>query len=76
MTYNVAVEIFGITSVSIMVISYALEHRSPVFIAVFSFGCVLAAIYALLLHSVPFLIAESVWAIVALHRWRLARNAS
>ncbi len=74
MTYEVVIEIFGITSVTIMVASYALEHISPVFIAIFSFGCVLAAIYALLLGSIPFLIAEGVWAMIALRRWRLARN--
>ena len=75
MTYAFAVEIFGITSVIIMVTSYALEHISPVFIAIFSFGCVLAATYALLLGSIPFLIAEGVWAIIALRRWQLAKNA-
>lgn len=75
MTYDFAVEIFGITSVIIMVTSYALEHISPVFIAIFSFGCVLAATYALLLESIPFLIAEGVWAIIAFRRWQLARNA-
>jgi len=74
MTYDFAVEIFGITSVIIMVTSYALENISPVFIAIFSVGCVLAATYALLLGSIPFVIAEGVWAIIALRRWRLARN--
>ena len=75
MTYDFAVEILGITAVIIMVTSYALENISPVFIAIFSFGCVLAAIYALLLGSIPFLIAEGVWAIIAFRRWQLARNA-
>ncbi len=75
MTYDFAVEILGIISVSIMVISYALEHISPLFIAIFSFGCVLAATYAFLLGSIPFLIAEGVWAIIAFRRWQLARNA-
>ena len=75
MTYDFAVEIFGIISVIIMVTSYALEHISPLFIAIFSFGCVLAAIYALLLGSIPFLIAEGVWAIIAFRRWQLTRNA-
>ncbi len=74
MTYDCAVEIFGITAVIIMVTSYALEHISPVFIAIFSFGCVLEATYALLLGSIPFLIAEGVWAIIAFRRWQLARN--
>ena len=74
MTYDLIVEIFGTTAIIIMVTSYALEHMSPVFIAIFSFGCVLAATYAFLLGSIPFLIAEGVWAIVAFRRWQLARN--
>ena len=75
MTYDFAVEIFGITSVIIMVTSYALEDISPAFIAIFSVGCVLAAIYALLLESIPFVIAEGVWAIIAFRRWQHVRNA-
>lgn len=74
MTYDFAVELLGIISVVIMVTSYALEHISPLYIAIFSFGCVLAATYALLLGSIPFLIAESAWAIIAFRRWQLARN--
>lgn len=74
MTYELATEILGITAVIIMVTSYGLEHKSPVFIAIFSFGCVLAETYAFLLGSIPFLIAEGVWAIIAFRRWRLARN--
>lgn len=75
MISDFAIEIFGITSVIIMVTSYALEHKSPVFIIIFSIGCLLAATYAFLLGSIPFLIAESIWAIIALRRWQLARSA-
>ena len=74
MTYDFAVEIFGITSIIIMVTSYALEHISPVFIAIFSIGCVLAATYALLLGSIPFVVAEGIWAIIAFRRWLHTRN--
>jgi len=62
-----------------MVTSYGLEHKSPVFIAIFSFGCVLAATYAFLLESIPtyafllesipFLIAEGAWAMITFRRW-------
>jgi len=64
-----AVELLGIVAVTIMVSSYALEHRSPFFIALFAAGCGLAAGYAYLIESIPFLIAESIWALVALRRW-------
>ncbi len=67
-----AIESIGIISVSIMVISYTLEDRNPFYIALFAFGCAMAATYAFLISSYPFLIAESVWSIVALARWRKA----
>lgn len=42
-----AVEALGIIGVAIMMPSYALERRSVVYFAVFSFGCAVAATYAL-----------------------------
>ncbi|WP_419913179.1 hypothetical protein [Hoeflea sp.] len=39
-------ETLGIVAVFIMVASYALEHRHPVFVAIFASGCALAAVYA------------------------------
>ncbi len=68
-----AVEIMGIIAISIMVISYALEDRNPLYIAVFAFGCAMAAIYAFLISSYPFLVAESVWSLVAFARWRRSK---
>ncbi len=67
-----AIEALGIVAVVTMVISYALEARHPSFIAIFAGGCALAAAYALLIESYPFLIAEAIWAIVAFRRWRSA----
>ena len=67
-----AIEIIGTIAISIMVISYALEDRNPLYIAVFAFGCAMAAIYAFLISSYPFLVAESVWSLVAFARWRRA----
>lgn len=59
-----------------MVASYALEKRGPGFIAVFAFGCALAALYAYLIGSYPFLVAEGLWCLIALKRWRDARRTS
>ena len=67
-----AVDVLGIVAITIMVASYALEKRSTVFIATFAFGCALAAVYAFFLNSYPFLIAESIWAVIAAGRWRAA----
>ncbi len=65
-----SVEALGIVAVIIMVGSYALEQRGRLYIAIFAFGCALAAYYAFLIHSYPFLIAEGVWSLIALQRWR------
>ena len=65
-----AVEIFGTVAISIMVVSYALEKRRPIFVATFALGCCLAAGYAYLLESYPFVIAETLWAGVAAARYR------
>ena len=68
------VEALGIVAIAIMVSSYALERRGTFFIAIFAAGCALAAVYAYLIDSYPFLIAEGIWAVVAVRRWQIARR--
>ena len=68
------VEALGIVAIAIMVSSYALERRGTFFIAAFAAGCALAAVYAYLIDSYPFLIAEGIWAVVAVRRWQIARR--
>ncbi|MCP4385578.1 MAG: hypothetical protein GY798_29920 [Hyphomicrobiales bacterium] len=63
-------EALGVVAVIIMVASYALEKRDSIFVAIFSFGCALAAFYAFLIQSYPFLAAEGIWAVIAFRRWR------
>ncbi|MES0810281.1 hypothetical protein ABLO27_12430 [Roseibium sp. SCPC15] len=63
------VEHLGLVAVVIMVASYALESRHPLFILMFAFGCALASFYAFLIGSVPFLIAEGIWAVIAFARF-------
>lgn len=67
-----ALTAFGLAAVTAMLVTYALEKRSPWFIAAFAAACVLAAIYGFLQGAWPFGVVESVWAIVALVRWRRA----
>lgn len=69
-----AIEALGIVAITIMVISYAFEKHHHVFVAIFAVGCALAAGYAYLIKSYPFLIAESIWSIIAFKRWYSARN--
>lgn len=65
-----SVELLGLVAVAIMVISYALERRHHLFVVTFAAGCALAAAYAYLIGSYPFLLAEGLWLLVALRRWR------
>ena len=68
-------EYFGIIAVSMMVASYAVEHISPYFILIFALACAFAAFYAFLIGSIPFLIAEGIWSVIAFHRyWKTIRS--
>jgi hypothetical protein len=73
---NQSVEILGVIAIVIVVASYALEKRSAFFLASFAVGCALAAVYAYLIDSYPFLIAEGIWAVIAFRRWQVARSAN
>ena len=66
-----ATETLGIFAVTLMVVAYALEPRSPTYVAAFAIGCVLAAVYAALAGAYAFVLAESIWAIVAYNRFRM-----
>jgi len=67
-------EALGIIAVAIMVVSYALEAQGRIFIALFAVGCAMASLYAFLIGSIPFLVAEGLWAIIATRRWYLAKT--
>lgn len=61
--------IFGLVSVSAMMIFYALEKRSRWFILAFAGSCVLASVYGFLQGAWPFGLVEAVWSLVAVQRW-------
>ena len=65
--------IFGLFSVTAMLIFYALEHRSHWFILAFTVSCALASIYGFLQGAWPFGLVEAIWSIVAVIRWWLAK---
>jgi hypothetical protein len=67
-------ELFGFAAVSVMLVAYSLEARSAVFVLVFAIGCACAAVYAALIHSLPFAAVEAVWCVVALRRWHTRRQ--
>lgn len=60
---------FGLFAVTLMVVCYALERRSPWFVLAFAGACVLASIYGLLQGAWPFGLVEAVWSLIALRRW-------
>jgi len=70
-----ALTIFGACAVTAMLIFYALEHRSPVFILYFAAACIASSAYGFLQGAWPFGIVEAIWSIVAWRRWRHARGS-
>ena len=65
---------FGLFAVTAMLVTYALEGRSPWFILAFAVACVLGSIYGFLQGAWPFGLVEAIWAMVALRRWWIAQS--
>lgn len=61
--------LFGAAAVSIMLLAYALEARSPLWVLVFAFACAASSLYGWLSGTWPFGVVEGIWALVALRRW-------
>ena len=61
---------FGLFAVTAMLITYALEERSPWFILAFAGACLLGSAYGFMQGAWPFGVLEAVWAGVATWRWR------
>jgi hypothetical protein len=68
--------LFGLFSVTAMLVCYALESRSRWFILAFALSCGLGSAYGFLQGAWPFGLVEAVWSIVAMRRWWIAVNAS
>lgn len=67
-------DLFGLMAVTVMLVTYALEARSPAYVLAFAGACVLASIYGFLQDAWPFGIVELVWAGVAARRWARLRS--
>jgi hypothetical protein len=61
--------LFGLFAVTGMLVTYALEKKSPWFILAFAASCLLGSAYGFLQGAWPFGLVEAVWAIVAALRW-------
>jgi hypothetical protein len=61
--------LFGLFAVSAMLLTYALEERSPWFTLAFACACALGSGYGFLQGAWPFGLVELIWAGVALRKW-------
>jgi hypothetical protein len=66
-----ALTLFGLASVTAMLIFYALEDRSPWCVLAFAGSCALGSIYGFLQGAWPFGLVEAVWSAIAVRRWRM-----
>ncbi len=64
-----ALTLFGLFSVTAMLVCYALEERSPWFTLGFAAACALGSAYGFLQGAWPFGIVEAIWSLVAARRW-------
>ena len=69
-----ALTLYGFASVSLMLLFYFLENRSPWFVLAFAGSCVMSSAYGFLQGAWPFGLVEGVWSLAALDRWRLLRK--
>jgi hypothetical protein len=61
--------VFGLFAVTAMLVCYALEDRSHLFILAFAGSCALGSLYGFLQGAWPFGIVEAIWCAVAARRW-------
>jgi hypothetical protein len=67
--------IYGLISVSLMLVFYALESKSALFVFLFGVSCIMASVYGFLQGAWPFGCVELVWSLVAFRRWWQRRQA-
>jgi hypothetical protein len=60
--------LFGASAVTVMLLSYALEHRAVGWVFVFALACAASSLYGWLAGTWPFGVVEGVWALVAARR--------
>jgi hypothetical protein len=65
--------LFGAVAVTAMLIFYALESRSAVFVLAFAVACIASSSYGFLQGAWPFGVVEAVWSVIALRRWSQRR---
>jgi hypothetical protein len=61
--------LFGLFSVSAMLVFYALENRSAWFTLMFAGACLAGSAYGFLQGAWPFGLVEAIWSAVAVRKW-------
>lgn len=60
---------FGVTSLTFMMATYALEARARAFVALFALGCALSSAYGFASGAWPFGAVEAAWTLIAMRRF-------
>lgn len=68
-----ALTLFGLFSVTLMLVFYTLEDRGAWATLGFALACALGSAYGFLQGAWPFGVVEAIWAGVALVKWRKRR---
>ena len=68
MTFD-ALTLFGVVSLIVMLICYALERRNVWFTFGMGAACLAAAVYAFLQGAWPLGVIEVIWGAIAFSRW-------
>ncbi len=66
-----ALTLYGALAVSAMLVFYALEGRSAVFVLAFAGACLASSAYGFLQGAWPFGVVELIWSAIALRRWHV-----
>ena len=61
--------LFGVVSVTAMLVCYALEDRHRGYVLGFAAACAAGSAYGFLQGAWPFGVVEAVWSLVAARRW-------
>jgi hypothetical protein len=64
------VTLYGMVAVTFMMTMYALEARGRRFVLAFALGCLLSSGYGYASGAWPFGVVETIWAGIAVRRWR------
>lgn len=61
--------LFGLLSVTLMLVFYGLEEKNHWFVLSFSGACLLGSIYGFLQGAWPFGLVELIWSGIAVRKW-------